>query len=260
MCRVALEIGGWSIHWYGILVVAGFVAGLWTASRRAPLQGLAPETVADLGFWLMAGAIVGARLWHVVLYWREEFAPKPLWEMFAIHHGGLVFFGGLFGASLATIAYARAKSVRLWNLADVLAPSIPLGQALGRIGCWTEGCCYGQTTELPWAVRFPADHVTGGAPVHPTQLYEAGLDLLLYLALARAFRNRQFEGQVFALYLVGYAVLRFGVEFCRGDYETHYLGGWATPAQCVAVFVLAAGAFLYWHRRQSGAPGTDSRS
>jgi phosphatidylglycerol:prolipoprotein diacylglycerol transferase len=251
MHRVAFEIAGWSIHWYGILVVAGFVAGLWTASRRGLRHGLAAETVADVGFWLMVGAIAGARLFHVVSYWREDYAGRPVWEVFAIHHGGLVFYGGLAGASLATILYARANGVRLWNLADALAPSIALGQAIGRIGCWTNGCCYGRITDLPWAIRFSADHATGGAGVHPTQFYEAGLDLLLYAGLALLHRHRRFEGQVFAGYLMAYAVLRFGVEFWRGDYNRLYLGGWATPGQVVGLLVLAAGIWLY--RRGSGA-------
>jgi phosphatidylglycerol:prolipoprotein diacylglycerol transferase len=253
MHPVAFEIAGWRVHWYGILVVAGFVAGLWTASRRGLRHGLAPELVADVGFWLMAGAIVGARLFHVISYWQEEFAGRPVWELFAIHHGGLVFYGGLVGASAATIVYARVKGVRLWNLADALAPSIALGQAFGRIGCWTNGCCYGRATALPWGIQYPEDHLTHGARVHPTQFYEAGFDLVLYGVLVWCHRQRRFEGQVFALYLMAYAVLRFGVEFLRGDYDRFYLGGWATPAQVVGVFVFGAGVVLYWRAAQAGS-------
>lgn len=244
MNQVAFTIGVLKVHWYGILVVAGFVAGLWTASRRAPRTGVPGETVADLGVWLMAGAIVGARLLYVVSYWREEFADKPWWEAFAIHHGGLVFYGGLGGASLATVFCARARGLPLWKVADVLAPSIALGQAFGRLGCLMNGCCYGIGTSVPWAFHYPADHATGGAGVHPTQVYEAGLDLLLYLGLARLYERKTHDGQVFAAYLIAYAALRFGVECLRGDYAVRYLGGWATPGQLASLLVLGAGLWL----------------
>jgi phosphatidylglycerol:prolipoprotein diacylglycerol transferase len=212
--------------------------------------------VADLGFWLMLGAIVGSRLWHVVAYWQEEFVSKPWWEIFAIRHGGLVFYGGLVGASLATIFYARSRQVHLWKLADVLAPSIALGHVFGRIGCLTYGCCFGLPTERPWAVHYPVEHFTQGVGVHPTQVYEAGVNLLLYAALAWQYRRKTFDGQVFASYLIAYAGLRFLLEFFRGDYEVRHLGGWATAGHIVSLLVLVTGVALYgWLRRTSPAAG-----
>jgi len=251
--QVAFRVGSWSVHWYGILVATGFLAGLWTASRRGLRDGLPGELIADLGVWLMIGGIVGARVHHVVAYWQEEFAGQPWWEIFAIHHGGLVFYGGLLGASLATVFYARAKRLPLWRLADALAPSIPLGQAFGRLGCVFNGCCYGWPTGLPWAIRYPADHVTHGAGVHPTPLYEALANLVLYGALAWLYRRRQHPGQVFVLYLLSYGGLRFAVEFFRGDYSARYLGGWATPGQLVSLLVVGVGLWLRWRLRPARA-------
>jgi phosphatidylglycerol:prolipoprotein diacylglycerol transferase len=167
-----------------------------------------------------------------------------------IHHGGLVFYGGLLGASLVTVWFARARGVPLWRLADTLAPSIALGQAVGRVGCLVNGCCYGLPTALPWGLHYPADHATCGVAVHPVQAYEALLDLGLYAALEWRHRHKRFDGQVFALYLIAYALLRGGVEFLRGDYEEKHLGGWATPAQLVGAILLPAGIWLW--RRQSG--------
>ena len=254
MDRVAFSIGSLVITWYGILVVTGFVLGLWTASRRCLRDRIAPELVADLGLWLMVGAIAGSRLWYVVAFWHEEFARRPLWEVLAIYHGGLVFYGGLIGASLATVFYARARAVPLWKLADTLAPSIALGQACGRVGCFLNGCCYGSACTLPWAVHYadlaPASPGTG---VHPTQLYESGLDLLLYLTLAWHHRRKRFDGQTFALYLVAYGALRFAVEFFRGDYALRYLGGWATPGQLASVVVAAAGVIVWWTQSRGPA-------
>lgn len=247
MEQIAFKIGPLPVYWYGLLVAVGFLVGLWTASRRCVQDGLLSEAIADLGPWLLLAGIVGARLLHVVSYWREEFAGRPWWEMLPIRRAGYVFYGGLGGASLAVIFYVRAKGLPLWKVADALAPSIALGHAFGRIGCLLNGCCFGLPTKLPWALHYPAGHATQGCGVHPVQLYEAFLDLGLYLGLARQYRRKRFDGQVFALYLVGYAVLRFGVEFFRGDYERRYLGGWATPGQLVSAGVLAVAVWL-WRR------------
>jgi len=251
--KVALQIGGLSLHWYGVLVALGFVAGLWTASRRAPRAGVPSERVADLGPWLIIGGIVGARLWYVVSYWQRDFAGEPLWDIFMIHRGGLVFYGGFIGAFLAGLLFVWKHRIPKWNLADALAPSIPLGHAFGRIGCLINGCCYGRACDLPWALHYDASHSTGGMGVHPTQLYEAGLEIALYLGLAWLFRHRRFDGQVFAAYLLGYGVIRSVVELFRGDYP-HYVLGFLTPAHWVSAALLAGGILLW--RLQSNRPAT----
>ena len=108
------------------------------------------------------------------------------------------------------------------------------------------GCCYGPACDLPWAIHFPDDHPTHGAGVHPTQIYEAALNLGLYAALAWLYRRKKFDGQVFALYLISYAVLRAFVEFFRGDYPANYLHAQATPGQVLSIPIFAAGALLWW--------------
>ncbi len=245
MKKIALDLGGFSLHWYGVLVALGFLAGLWTASRRAARDGLPGERIVDLGPWLILGAIAGARALYVISFWRDEFASQPLLEIFMVHHGGLVFYGGLIGASLATIFYTRRHKLPLWPVADILAPSIALGHAFGRIGCLMNGCCYGRACAWPWAIQFPPDHATQGAGVHPTQIYEAILNLGLYAALAALYRRRTFDGQVFAAYLLAYAVLRVFVELFRGDYAVYYLGGHVTPAQLLSAGLFAIGLLLY---------------
>ena len=224
----------------------GFVTGLWTAGRRGARDGISPQLIQDLGLWIIIGTIVGARALHVISYWKEEFADKPFTEVFMVWHGGLVFYGGLIGASLATVLYARSKRLPLWKLADALAPSISLGYFFGRLGCLMNGCCYGRPTDVPWAIHFPEGVTPYSTGVHPTQLYESCLGLALYGALAWLYRRKKFDGQVFAAYLMSYAVLRSFVESFRGDYTVHYLGGWATPAQLVSLGILAAGVLLYW--------------
>ena len=246
MQKVAFHIGPLTVHWYGILVALGFLFGLWTASRRALRDKISPEAVYDAGVWLLVGAIVGARTLYVISYWREDFAGRPLTEIFKVQQGGLVFYGGLIGASLAFIAFVRRRKLALWPFADTLAPSIALGNALGRLGCLMTGCCYGRACDLPWAVRFPADHATHSTPVHPVQLYDSLLNFALYFALAWLHRRRQFPGQVFAAYLMSYAVLRSFVESFRGDYSAAHVHGGLTPAHLVSIAIFAAGCVLLW--------------
>src|SRR5205085_4478652 len=156
-----------------------------------------------------------------------------------------VFYGGLIGASLGYIIYARLKKFPLWKGADVLAPSIALGYFFGRIGCLMNGCCYGRVCDLPWAIHFPPGHEPYLNGVHPTEVYESLLNLGLYGALAWLYRRKKFDGQVFAAYLVSYALLRSFVEMFRGDYpQQFYLHGWITPAHLVSSVILAAGVSL----------------
>jgi phosphatidylglycerol:prolipoprotein diacylglycerol transferase len=244
---IAFQFGPLTVTWYGIMVALAFVVGLWTASRRAPRAGIVPEKILDLGPWLIIGGILGARILYVVSYWHEEFAGHPWFEIIRVWRGGLVFYGGFIGACLACILYARLKRVPLWKLADVIAPSIALGSAFGRIGCLMNGCCYGRECHAWWAITFPSGFshpAPSGIPLHPTQIYDSLLNLAFYFFLAWFFRRRKFDGQVFAVFLLGYAVLRSLVEFFRGDYPQHYLGGWATPAHLVSIGILVTGLVL----------------
>jgi phosphatidylglycerol---prolipoprotein diacylglyceryl transferase len=238
--EIALRIGPLTIYWYGVFVAAGFLVGIWSASRRALSVGIAPDTIVDLGPWLVVGAILGARMLYVVSYWREQYAQGPFYEVFMIHHGGLVYHGGLAGAFIGGVWFVHRRKLPFWLTADIMAPSIALGHAFGRIGCYMKGCCYGQPTSSLWAIHFPSDHETHGVGVHPTEIYEAALNLLLSFGLAWKFRHKRFQGQIFGLYLVCYAVVRSCVDIFRGDYPIRYFG-WMTPGQSVSLLVLAGG-------------------
>lgn len=248
MHSIAFQLGALKIHWYGILLALGFLAGLWTAGLRAPRAGIAPEKISDAGVWLIVGAVLGARVLYVVTYWRDSFAGEPIWEIFMLQKGGLVYYGGLIGAALACILFCRRQKLALWKVADIFAPSIALGYVFGRLGCLMNGCCFGRACELPWAIKFPANVNGGppaGVPLHPTQIYDSLLNLGLYLGLTWLYRRKKFDGQVFAVYLLCYAVTRSIVETFRGDYsEAHRHAGF-TPAHLVSVGIFATGVILF---------------
>ena len=257
MHPIALQLGSLPIHWYGVMIALAFLAGLWTATGRARRENIPGERIADLVFWIMIAGVVGARTVYVTTYW-SEFAHQPLTEMFMIQHGGLVYYGCVIGGAIAYIIYIRWNKLPGWKIADILAPSIALGNAIGRIGCLLNGCCYGRVCHLPWAIRFPnqsaawQQHFQAGLvgrsdlslPVHPTEIYDALLNFALYLGLAWLFRRKKFDGQVFAIYLICYAVFRSLVELFRGDYPPDHIHDGLTSAQLVSIPIFLVGLAL----------------
>ncbi len=259
MKPILFHVGSFPIHTFGVLVALGFVFGLWAASRNARTAGLNPELPYDLAPWLIGGALIGARLLYIVSYWQRDFAGQPFTEIFAIWKGGLVYYGGLIGATAAGIFVVLRRKLPLWKVADCLAPGIAIGQAFGRTGCLLNGCCYGRETDVPWAIRYPEGHSTFPHLVHPAQVYESLLNIGFFGLLMLLQRRRKFDGQVFATYLIGYAFIRSFVEYFRGDYEviSRPVNGVFTPGQTTSVLILAAGIGLFFFLRRPGnAPGS----
>ena len=257
MHPIAFYLGSLPVRWYGIMMALGFAAGLFTATRRAKYANVSGEVISDVTIWLLVGAIIGARIVYVTTYWKQEFADGPFSEVFMVQHGGLVYYGGLIGATVAGFIYLFWKKLPAWKISDVLAPSIALGSVFGRVGCLLNGCCYGYACNLPWAITFPAGHEMAGIPVHPTEIYDGLLNLILYVLLAWWFRRRKFDGQIFAAYLMIYAIFRSISEHFRGDYppdHIHYLG--LTSAQVVSIpmFVVGLIMMVFLARRAQAKP------
>lgn len=231
------------IHTYGVLVAAGFLVGLTVAARRAKTEGIDPDHITDLGVWLIISGMAGAKILHMILYWPDVVAG---WRQSGVKslREGFVFYGGFIGASLAAILYARVKRLPLWKIADACAPSVALGHAFGRVGCFFNGCCYGKACTLPWAVRYPHDHVMQSVPVHPTQIYEAVGNVGIFLALSAFYRHKRFDGQIWWLYVLSYGLLRFVVEFFRGDYGKYYFSVFTTAHFIAALMIVVAGVAL----------------
>jgi phosphatidylglycerol:prolipoprotein diacylglycerol transferase len=269
------------LHPYGLLIAAAFLLGMGLAQREARRRGQDPERIADLSFWILVAALVGSRVYFILVNWDDYFGPGRalvatpfgrIPRLLAFWEGGLVFYGGFIGAVLVGLWYLRRHRMAFLPHADTLIPSVAFGHFLGRLGCWCAGCCWGEVagSHLPWAARFPPaslayqtfagrphpeaflapDRLTT-LPLHPVQLYEAFGELALFLLLVLVIRPRKrFHGQVLATWLVLYAVLRTAVEFFRGDVERGVVAGLGV-GQWTSLAIFAAGAAV-WARSRRG--------
>jgi phosphatidylglycerol:prolipoprotein diacylglycerol transferase len=216
------ELGPITLYTYGVLLAAAYLVGLKLAMVRAKARGLDANRVLDLGIYIIISALVGAKLLLLVTDFRT-FRADPR-ELLTLARSGGVFYGGLILAVVVALWYIRRVGLPLWTTCDVFAPGIALGHVVGRFGCFFAGCCYGKPTMKPWGITFTdpfAQSNVGtplGVPLHPTQLYEAGAELLILIVLLVTERKRRpFPGRTFWLYMLLYAVSRFIIEFFRGD-------------------------------------------
>lgn len=243
-------IGPLTLHTYGVLLAIAFLVGLWVASRQAKRAGLDPRRVTDLAVWVLIAGLVGAKLMLIAVDWRF-FAARPF-ELRSLLQSGGVFYGGLLAGALVAWFYARRYQLPAWPTADVLAPGVVIGQAIGRLGCFSAGCCWGKPSSAPWAVSFTNEYTgrTIGTPLHtglhPVQLYEAAAAFAIFGVLIWLARRQRFQGQVALAYVGLYSAVRFGLEFWRGDAERGlWFGGALSTSQVVALLLLAAVAGLY---------------
>jgi phosphatidylglycerol:prolipoprotein diacylglycerol transferase len=242
---------------YGVLVAAGFLLGLLVARLLARRTGLAPERISDLAIWTLLLGLVGSKLALILLdlpaYLRE---PKLL--LASLRYAG-VFYGGLIVGLLFVVWYCRRHELPFGKVADVFAPAVALAHAFGRLGCFLAGCCFGKECALPWAVTFHNEiaHETVGTPtghpLHPVQLYEAGGNLLIFLALLWLFPRKRFDGQVVVVYMILYAATRFLWEFFRDD-ARGFLGPLSTSQWLALAVGIASLAFLARRTLRRGEP------
>ncbi len=269
------------VHTYGILVAGGFLVAMSLAARNAERTGLDRDKVMDLSFGILIAAMVGSRVLFIIVNWGDY--KNDLAGIFQFWNGGLVFYGGFLGALAFSGWYMRRHQMRFLPYADVLAPTVAIGQALGRLGCFSAGCCWGEACDARYvfAARFPPDSlayqsqasnhlIAAGAPttlpIHPTQLYEALGCALLFLFLTWWRSRKRFNGELLALYLMAYAPLRALVETFRGDEERgrvfNFVGGWARHAWwnlstseliSIGIFVAGVAVYVTQSRRASSA-------
>jgi phosphatidylglycerol:prolipoprotein diacylglycerol transferase len=217
MYPILFKIGFLEIRTYGVILFIAFMVAMLYLKRKATRAGIPKEAIYDLTFWVILSAIVGSRILYVIYEW--ELFSKNIWEIFAIWEGGLVFYGGVLLAIPTAIIYMVRRKLPLWRMADWIAPGFALGIAVGRWGCFFNGCCYGKPTSLPWGVVFPSFSAAGstfhGIPVHPTQIYESLAEFIVFLLLIRIERVKPFDGFVFWIFIIFAASIRFLVDFLR---------------------------------------------
>jgi phosphatidylglycerol:prolipoprotein diacylglycerol transferase len=244
--------GGFSLQDYGLFIAVGFLLGIGLALKEARRKGLPGERILDLSLVIIISAIIGSRLLYVIINY-PQYLKEPL-SIFKIWEGGLVFFGGLILAFMVGGWYIKKTGLPFWETADLLAPSLAMGQVFGRLGCLAAGCCYGRPTQVPWAVTFshPECLAPTGIALHPTQLYESLIAMGLFFLLILMRRKKIFAGQLIVAYLFFSGWARWLVEFFRGDYRGNLLGGGWSDTQYLSglIILLSLGLGLYLLKRK----------
>jgi phosphatidylglycerol:prolipoprotein diacylglycerol transferase len=248
MHPILFPIGPFTVYTYGVMLVIAFTVATWLAARAArrlpPTQvAINAQQLVDFASVSLLGGIIGGRLVYVLLHW-DAFLQSPQ-DIVAIWHGGLVWYGGFLGGVLAGWCYVRATRLHFFSVMDQVIPFVALGHAIGRVGCFLNGCCYGKVTEAWCGVVFPGQPL----PVLPTQLIEAGGLFVLFSGLCQAAAHPWVlsrPGRLSGVYLISYAGLRFAIEFWRGDQAV--LGAGLTLQQLVSMVMLLVGLWLVSRR------------
>lgn len=247
---VALALGPIKVHWYGVMYLLAFAAAWYLGTRRARKVGspLQPNQVEDLIMYGAFGVILGGRFGYVLFYHFDKFLIDPLW-LLRVWEGGMSFHGGFLGVCVAVFLYSRKTKTTLLSLGDFVAPLVPLGLGFGRLGNFIGQELWGRASDLPWAMVFPKDPAQLAR--HPSQLYQALLEGLVLFLLLFWFSNKpKPRGAVTGLFLVGYGLFRFLVEFVRepdAHLQDQLLMGWVTRGQVLSLpMIVGGGALLIW--------------
>jgi len=256
-----LQLGSISLYSYGLFVAIGAWVGISIGSRNAERRGLDPNKSWNLGLLMVLTGLLGAKILLVLNDWNHFLHhPGELLSLSTLQAGG-VFSGGLICALLAATWYLHHCEMPVLTTADCFAPGLALGHAIGRLGCFSAGCCYGKATHAAWGVVFTnplAYRLAGtplGIPLHPTQLIESGVELLSFLFLSSLLNRKLRDGRVAGAYLVIYGFARFFIEFLRGDPgRGEVLGGLLSDTQLISILLVAFGGLLWLRREKSTFP------
>ena len=248
------HLGNFGIPTYGVLVASGVLVGLFVAAKLAQQQGEDPDKAWNLGIIAVLSAIVGAKLLLIVNDWGYYTRnPREIFSLSMLQAGG-VFYGGLIAAIAASVWYIRREHMPVLKTCDAFAPGIALGHAIGRVGCFAAGCCYGKPTSLPWGVVFtnPLAKQFSGTPlgihIHPTQLYESAVELINFFLLYWLIRHKRFQGQVIGAYMFLYGFARYFLEFLRDDPERGSVFGIMTGTQFISLILVVAGGLIWFFK------------
>ena len=254
----------WVLHSYGLLIAAGFLSAMMLAKRQGEREGEDPDRIVDLAFYLLLAGLVGARL-VFILTKLEDYLQNPL-EIFMFWRGGLVFYGGFIGAAIYMTYYCKRYRMNFFKFADIFVPYLAMAHAFGRLGCLAAGCCFGKVTDMAWGIVFPLEsavhhaHRSAGLvainelphAIHPTQLYEAGAEIGMFVLLILMRKTKRFHGQLFLTWLAIYPIFRSIIEMFRGD-KLRGIGVLGTPlstSQLISVGVALVAVYLFFFLRK----------
>ena len=251
MHPILIDLGFYALPSYGVLLATAVLLALWTAKLRAESVGMDATRVVDFGLWLVIWALLGAKILLVVVEWKRYLGDPS--QLIGLARAGGVFLGGFVAAVIAAFVMLRRYKLKALETFDVLAPSLALGQTIGRVGCFFAGCCWGRECDLPWAITYtdPAAAANIGTPLHvalhPFPVYAAVFNLSVFLFLTWAFKQGFRPGRVFATYLVLYGVGRFLLEFTRGDeMRGLYFDGLVSTSQLISIGLVGIGIGIHW--------------
>jgi 16S rRNA (cytosine1402-N4)-methyltransferase/phosphatidylglycerol:prolipoprotein diacylglycerol transferase len=241
MNPVAFEIFGLSIRWYGILLSTGIMVGIFLAYMEAKRLGRNPELIIDLALWCVPAAIIGARIYYVLLEW--DYYNGDIMRMINIREGGLAIHGALIAAVFSGYIFTKVKKISFWETADIVAPSIIIGQAIGRWGNFMNNEAHGGPTSLPWGI------LVDGIRVHPTFLYESLWNFGVFLILILYRKKKKVDGELFLLYGILYSMGRFWIEGLRTD-SLMFFGMRAAQLISLAIIIVFSG-IIYFIRQNA---------
>jgi phosphatidylglycerol---prolipoprotein diacylglyceryl transferase len=263
MHPVLFHFFGLTIYSYGVLVATGVLLGMTYARKIAPRLGVDPDGIWNMGIYTIIVALVLAKVWLVVSQW--DYYSAHLGEIFSFQtfQSGGAFYGGIVGAIVTIVLYTHRQKMPLISVMDVSAASLPLGHAIGRLGCFAAGGCYGKATMVPWSVEFTnptAAQIAGtplGVHLHPTQLYEATAEFANFFILYGMVRKPRFKGQLLGIYFLLYGLERGVIEFFRGDPgRTMLFHDSVSLMQIVSIALVLTGSFLWIRGLRGAAPIT----
>ena len=260
------HIGRFFLPTYGLLVATGVLLGLWISVRNSARQGIDPDKAWNFGILVVLAGIVGSKTLYVIYEWNHSYVTwRDIFSLNTLQSGG-VFSGGLIGALLAAAWYIRREHLPPLATCDAFAPGLALGHAIGRLGCFAAGCCWGKPTHAWWGVTFrnPVANQLVGTPLNealePTQLFEFAVELTNFFLLMWMLKRKKFDGQVFGAYLVLYGVARFFIEFLRGDPgRGSVFGGLISGTQLIAIGLVLLGGVIWWWKGGVQAQVTGDR-
>jgi len=239
MDPVAFTIFGIEIRWYGLLIASAVLLGTLLALRETKQKGLKEETLIDFLLFAIPSAIIGARLYFVIFSW-DFYKADPI-QILNLRGGGLAIHGAIIAGVIVAMIFCKVKKISIWQLLDIVAPSLILGQAIGRWGNYANQEAYGSPTDLPWGIMID------GAKVHPTFLYESIFNLIIFIFLILYRKKSKIDGEIFLLYISLYSVGRFFIEGLRTD---SLMLGPIRVAQLISVLIIIICAFILYYRRK----------